>query len=284
MSSLLHGEPRQPRKCSTRDCRYPGGPASARQNSGNDTSSSRRLPSSAAARRWTCRACSYENYAWRAFCHSCNQAAKSACPGDSGGGSLRRPAQRATFSEFLSAECDRLWGGSESLGSGFSQDRGAGSLKGLGCEPRKSRGSPRWQAGRCHRRGPTAEEVGAARAQRRDAVPQVDQGCPQNGNRGTGKRGHQARGSAELGGRSSTALVFDSAGDCGGKERRRREGAGSGNAAGETFTRGRLRWVCLSWIFCFFILDNVAAAVGSWTCGVAPRGRSNQVRGLVFQR
>ena len=76
----------------------------------------------------------------------------------------------------------------------FSQDREAGSLDGLGYEHRKPRESSRWQAGRGHRRGPTAEEAGAAGAQRPDAVPQVDQSPPQNGNCGTGKGGHQARG------------------------------------------------------------------------------------------
>ena len=104
------------RTCSTRDCGYPGGSASASQSSGKDTRNSRRPQSSPAGRRWTCRACLCENYAWRACCHSRNEAAESACRGGSGGGFSRRPAQRATFSEFLSALCDRLRGGGESLG------------------------------------------------------------------------------------------------------------------------------------------------------------------------
>ena len=58
-----------------------------------------------------------------------------------------------------------------------AQDRGAASLEGLGYEHRKARESSRWQARRDHR-GPTAEEVGAAGAQRLNALPQVDQSHP----------------------------------------------------------------------------------------------------------
>ena len=78
--------------------------------------------------------------------------------------------------------------------------------------------------------------------------------------------------------------LLKQAGDRGRKERRRREGAGGRDAAGETSSRGRLRWVLLSCFFFFFLLlATVTAAVRSRTGGVAPRGRSNQVRGLVFQ-
>ena len=60
---------------------------------------------------------SHENSAWRGYGHSCNRAVDSGCRGGNGGSFLHRPAQGATFSDFLSAECDRLRGGSESLGS-----------------------------------------------------------------------------------------------------------------------------------------------------------------------
>ena len=105
------------RKCSARDCRYPGGPAPAWQNSGKDAWNSKTASVPAMGRRWTCRACSYENYSWRAVCHSCNQAAESAGRGGNGGASTRRPAQRTTLSDVLSAECDRLRGGSEAPGA-----------------------------------------------------------------------------------------------------------------------------------------------------------------------
>ena len=64
----------------------------------------------------------------------------------------RKPAQRATFGDYISAERERLRGG-ESLSSeamvvkdvGFSQDRGAGSPEGLGCERCESREGARLQ-------------------------------------------------------------------------------------------------------------------------------------------
>ena len=105
------------RKCTTRNCLHPGGPASTWQNSGKVTRNSRRAPSSSASRRWTCQACSYENCTWRDYCHSCKHAVSSVCRVGSGGDSSRRPPQSTTFSEFLSAGCDKLRGGSESLGS-----------------------------------------------------------------------------------------------------------------------------------------------------------------------
>ena len=143
------------RKCSARDCRYPGGPASAWQNSGKDTWNNKSASVPAMSRRWTCRACSYENYSWRAFCHGCNQAAESAGRGGNGGASTRRPAQRGMQRG--------SWGGCDAgRGGRCCQIRGAGAREGLGREHRQSREGSRWQARRCHRRGPTAEEAGAA--------------------------------------------------------------------------------------------------------------------------
>ena len=75
------------------------------------------------------------------------------------------------------------------------------------------------------------------------------------------------------------AAVAETTGDFGREERSRREGARGRNAAGEAFGRGRLRRVgftCL--IFCILLRATVTSAVGAWTCGVAPRGRSSQVR------
>ena len=69
-------------------------------------------PTSSAIRRWTCPDCSCQNYAWRGYCHSCSRAVSSGGRGSSGGGSpARKPAQRATFGDYLSAECERLRGG-----------------------------------------------------------------------------------------------------------------------------------------------------------------------------
>ena len=62
-----------------------------------------RVESPSASRRWTCQACSSENYAWRAHCHSFNRAVDSECRGGNGGSSARRPAQRGTFRDSLSA-------------------------------------------------------------------------------------------------------------------------------------------------------------------------------------
>ena len=57
------------------------------------------------------------------------------------------------------------------------------------------------------------------------------------------------------------------------------------NAAGETFGGGRLRRVDFSCIiFCILLRATVTSAVGAWTCGVALRGSSSQVRGVVQQR
>ena len=176
------------RKCTARDCRHPGGHASAWKNSGKDARNSRRAPSSSASRRWTCQACSYETYAWRAYCHSCNQAVGSVCRVGSGGSS-----------QFLSAECDRLRGGSESPGSDAmlieedasakteEQDR-LTALDTSIVNLEKARGGKLDVA---------IDEVLRQKWQeRQDAVLQVDQGSPQNGNCGTGEGGHQAQGSA----------------------------------------------------------------------------------------
>ena len=103
------------RKCTTRDCRHPGGPPSAWDNRKGTRNGSRTRTS--VSRRWTCPDCSYQNYAWRGYCHSCSRAVSFGGRGNSGGGSLaRKPAQRATFGDDLSAECERLRGG-DSLSS-----------------------------------------------------------------------------------------------------------------------------------------------------------------------
>ena len=273
------------RKCSARDCRYPGGPASAWQNSGKDTWNSKSASVPAMGRRWTCRACSYENYSWRAFCHSCNQAAESAGRGGNGGASTRRPAQRTTFSDVLSAECDRLRGGSEAPGADAMLVEEGAVAKSEEQERVKALDASiaNLEKARGGKPDDAIDEVLRLKRQERQ-VPQVDQGSPQDGNWRAGKGGHQARGSAEGGGRPHTALASETAGDCGRKERCCREGAGGGDAAGETFGGSRLRRVCHSWLFCFALFAKVAAAVGSWTCCVAPRGRSGLVRGMVFQR
>ena len=83
-----------------------------------------------------------------------------------------------------------------------------------------------------------------------------------------------------------TQLLFaETTGDFGCEERSRREGARGRNAAGEAFGRGRLRRVGFSCLFfCILFCATVTSAVGAWTCGVAPRGRSSQVRGVVQER
>ena len=54
------------RKCTTRDCRHPGGPPSAWDNRRGTRHGSRtRTSACSARRRWTCPDGSYQNYAWR---------------------------------------------------------------------------------------------------------------------------------------------------------------------------------------------------------------------------
>ena len=66
------------RKCTTRDCRHPGGPPSAWDNRRGTRHFNRtRTSASSASRRWTCPDCSYHNYAWRGYCHSCSRAVSS---------------------------------------------------------------------------------------------------------------------------------------------------------------------------------------------------------------
>ena len=36
-------------------------------------------------------------------------------------------------------------------------------------------------------------------------------------------------------------------------------------------------------IFCILLCATVTSVVGAWTCGIAPKGRSSQVRGVVQQ-
>ena len=97
------------RKCTTRDCRHPGGPPSAWDNRRGTRHGSRtRTSACSASRRWTCPDCSYQNYAWRGHCHSCSRAVSSGGRGTGGGGSpARKPTHRATFGDFLSAVCER---------------------------------------------------------------------------------------------------------------------------------------------------------------------------------
>ena len=95
----------------------------------------------------------------------------------------------------------------------------------------------------------------------------------------------QAREFAEGRDGSDAAAVAETTGDFGSKERSRREDARGRNAADEAFGRGRLRrdgFSCL--IFCILLRATVTSAVGAWTCGLALRGRSNQVLGVVQQR
>ena len=66
----------------------------------------------------------YRNYAWRGYCHSCSRAVSLGGRGTGGGGSpAGKPAQRATFGDFLSAECERLRGG-DSLKAMAVEDSG----------------------------------------------------------------------------------------------------------------------------------------------------------------
>ena len=52
---------------------------------------------------------SYQNYAWRGYCHSCSRAVSSGGRGAGDGGSpARKPAHRATVGDFLAVECERL--------------------------------------------------------------------------------------------------------------------------------------------------------------------------------
>ena len=118
------------RKCTTRDCRHPGGRPSAWDNRRCTRHGSRtRTSASSASRRWTCPDCSHQNYAWRGYCHSCSRAVSSGGRGTGGGGSpARKPAHRATFGDVLSAECERLRGG-ESLSSEAMAVEDAGPAK-----------------------------------------------------------------------------------------------------------------------------------------------------------
>ena len=76
MSGVWNGEPRQ----STEVHRLGtvgihGGPPSAWDNRRGTRNGSRtRTSASSASRRWTCPECSYQNYAWRGYCHSCTRA------------------------------------------------------------------------------------------------------------------------------------------------------------------------------------------------------------------
>ena len=70
-----------------------------------------------------------QNYAWRGYCHSCSRAVSSGERGTGGGGSpARKPAHRATFGDFLTAESERLRGG-ESLSSEAMAVEDAGPAK-----------------------------------------------------------------------------------------------------------------------------------------------------------
>ena len=109
----------------------------------------------------------------------------------------------------------------------------------------------RWQVGRCYWRGPTAEEAGA---QRPDAVPQLDQGSPQNG--------------------QETADAKNDAPE---------KAWDVEMLQAKPFSRGRLRWDRLSRLICFLLLAYVATAVGSWTGGVAPRGREEWYTNVDFE-
>ena len=92
---------------------------------------------------------------------------------------------------------------------------------------------------------------------------------------------HQARGFAEGRDESYAAAVAETTGDFGCEERSRREGVRGRDAAGvwpRSIAKGR------------FLMSHLLhpvlrpSAVGAWTYGVAPRGRSSQVRGVVQQR
>ena len=195
------------RKCTARDCRHLGGPPSAWDNR-RGTRNGSRTPASSASRRWTCPDCSNQIYAWRGYCHSCSRAVSSGGRGSSGGGSpARKPAQRATSGD-LSVR--KVAGRGRVSWPGGDDGGGSGSLEGFGCECCKPREGARRQAGRGHRRGPLAEEVGEAGAQGSDAVQQVYQGPPQSGDRGKVKSGHQAGGSAG-GGDGSDAVANEAA-------------------------------------------------------------------------
>ena len=202
-----------------------------------------------------------------------------------------KPAQRATFGDYLSAECERLRGG-DSLSSEAMAVEDADPAKADNQDCLKALGASianlekaRRQAGCGCRRGSSAEEAGETGAQGSDAVPQVYQGPLESGDSGKGKGGHQAQGFAEGGDGSAAAAVAEITKDFGCKERSRREGARGRNAAGDAFGRGRLRRVVFSClIFCILLRATVTSAVGAWTCGVALRGRSGQVRGVVQQR
>ena len=134
MSSLWHGQSRLPTEV------HRSGRSASRWASvclGQSKVSGSRAPTSLASRRWTCPDCSYQNYAWREYCHYCSRAVRKqwwwqSCK-EAGSatdfrglplGGVRKVAGRRV-SQF---------GGDGGRGCGFGQDRGAGSLEGLGCE------------------------------------------------------------------------------------------------------------------------------------------------------
>ena len=187
-------------------------------------------------------------------------------------GGVRPVAGRQRVSRFA---CDVDRGGC------FSQDRGAGSLEGLGYGHRKPRESSRWQAGRGHR-GHAAEEVGAAGAQRPDAVPQVDQSPSQNGNCGTEKVVIKLEGLQKEDVDLTQLLLLE-----------QQEIADAKNDAAEkTQEVETLQAKHPAEVDCDGSVSHVSSASCSsplspqqWaqTGGVALRGRSNQVRGVVYQ-
>ena len=181
------------RKCTTRDCRHPGGPPSAWDNRRGTRHASRTRTSASSAKSTmdvsrlflpelclarllpqlqSRRQLGWTWYWW--WWQSCKEAA-SASERLRGGDSLSSEAMAVEDSGPAKAE---------------EQDR----LKALDASIAKSREGARRQARCGYRRGSSAEEAGETGDQGSDAVPQVYQGSPQSGDRGKGKGCYHARG------------------------------------------------------------------------------------------
>ena len=188
--------------------------------------------------------------------------------GNGGGGSPAwKPVQRATFGDYLSAECERLRGG-DSLSSEAMAVEDSGPAKAEEQDRLKALGASIANLEKARGGKPDVAIDEVLRQKRLERQELKDQMQSRKATKALLKAAIAARekAAAVAEGRdgSDANAVAETAGDFECEERSRREGARGRNAAGEEFGRGRLRRVpfsCL--IFCILFCANVTSAVGA---------------------
>ena len=218
---------------------------------------------------------------------SCSRAVSLGGRGNGGGGSpARKPAQRATFGDFLSAECERLRGG-DSLSSEAMAVEDSGPAKAEEQDRLKALDASIANLEKARGGKPDVAIDEVLRQKRLERQELKDQMQSRKSTKALLKAAIAAREKAviKLEGLQKEEMdltqllllkqqeISDAKSEAAEKAREV-----------ETLQARRLAEVDCEGSVSHVSSSATCSAVGAWTCGVAPRGRSSQVRGVVQQR